>query len=125
MKYDEHIEPSVTVKGASYFNIFECCRNLLDKLNVTYQHAFTASEATSTVPKGHYEPSSSREIFYDMCADQTAENNGGIDKYELRKAVAYMKSENEEEHECNIKNMIQDDDYKSPWKIKDATVATD
>ena len=35
-----------------------------------------------------------------------------------------MKSENEEEHESNIKNGIQDDDYKSPWKIKDATVAT-
>ena len=23
LKYDEHIEPSVSVKGASYFNIFE------------------------------------------------------------------------------------------------------
>ena len=30
-KYDEHIEPSVSVKGASYFNIFECGRNLLDQ----------------------------------------------------------------------------------------------
>ena len=35
-----------------------------------------------------------------------------------------MKSEYEEEHECDIKNMVQDDDYKPPWKIKDATVAT-
>ena len=35
-----------------------------------------------------------------------------------------MKSENEEEHERNIEIMIQDDDYKSPWKIKDVTVAT-
>ena len=58
-----------------------------------------------------------------MCADHIAEKNDGIDKDELRKAVAYMKYENEEEHKRNIKNMIQDD-YKSPWKIKDATVAT-
>ena len=35
-----------------------------------------------------------------------------------------MKSENEKEHERNIENMFQDDDYKSPWKIKYATVAT-
>ena len=35
-----------------------------------------------------------------------------------------MKSEYEEEHERNIKDMIQDDDYKSPWENKDATVAT-
>ena len=25
---------------------------------------------------------------------------------------------------ADIKNMVQDDDYKSPWKNKDATVAT-
>ena len=47
LKYDEHIEPSASVKGASYFNIFECGRNLLDQLDVTYQRAFTASDATS------------------------------------------------------------------------------
>ena len=35
-----------------------------------------------------------------------------------------MKANDEAENECNIKNMIQDDDYKSPWKNKDATVAT-
>ena len=35
-----------------------------------------------------------------------------------------MKSEYEEDHERNIENMIQEDDYKSPWKNKYATVAT-
>ena len=35
-----------------------------------------------------------------------------------------MKYEYEEEHERDIKDMVQDDDYKSPWKNKDATVAT-
>ena len=35
-----------------------------------------------------------------------------------------MKSEDEAEHEGNIDNMNKLDDYKSPWKNKDATVAT-
>ena len=46
--YDDNIKPSSNVKEASYFNIFECGRNLLDKLDVTYQSAFTASEKLST-----------------------------------------------------------------------------
>ena len=29
LNYDDHIEPSAIVKEASYFNIFECGRNLL------------------------------------------------------------------------------------------------
>ena len=60
MKYDEHIEPSVSVKEASYFNIFECSRNLLDQLDVRYQLAFTASAKPSSVPKVNYEPSPAR-----------------------------------------------------------------
>ena len=50
MNFDDHIKPSVNVKEASYFNIFECGRNFLDKLDVTYQSAFTASEKPSTPP---------------------------------------------------------------------------
>ena len=80
LKYDEHIEPAVSDKGSSYFNIFECCRNLLDKLDVTYQRAFTASAATSAVPKGFYQISPARERYYDMCADQIEEKNLGMDK---------------------------------------------
>ena len=40
LKDEEHKEPSVTEKVTSYFNIFECGRNLLDQLGVTYQRAF-------------------------------------------------------------------------------------
>ena len=40
---DEHIEPSVLEKGTSYFNIFECGINLLDKLDVSYQQAFIST----------------------------------------------------------------------------------
>ena len=68
-KYDEHIEPSVIVKGASYFNIFECGRNILDQLDVRYQRAFTASETLSSAPTGYFELSPERERYYDMQAD--------------------------------------------------------
>ena len=37
LKNKEHKEPSVTKKVKSYFNIYECGRNLLDRLDVTYQ----------------------------------------------------------------------------------------
>ena len=40
LKYKENKEPSVTKEVKSYFNIFECGRNLLDILDVTYQQAF-------------------------------------------------------------------------------------
>ena len=60
LDYDDHIEPSASVKEESYFNIFECGMNLLDQLDVTYQRAFTASETSSAVPTGHYQPSPAR-----------------------------------------------------------------
>ena len=47
-----------------------------------------------------------------------------MDKNEILKAISRVKLEDEEEHERNIEYMVQDDDYKSPWKIKDAKVAT-
>ena len=47
LNHDDHIKPSANVKEASYFNIFKCRRNLLDKLDVTYQSAFAASEKPS------------------------------------------------------------------------------
>ena len=80
LKQDEHIEPSVSVKGAIYFNIFECGRNLLDQLDVTYQRAFTASETSSTVPTGYYELSPARERYYDMQADHIKKKSVGMEK---------------------------------------------
>ena len=47
LNYEDDIKPSANVKEFSYFNIFECRRNLLDKLDVTYQRAFAASDKTS------------------------------------------------------------------------------
>ena len=47
-----------------------------------------------------------RERYYDMCADHIKENNVGMDKDELRKAISHVKSEDKEEHERNIENII-------------------
>ena len=47
LKYEDVLEPSENVKEASFLNIFERGRNILDKLDITYQRAFTASEKTS------------------------------------------------------------------------------
>ena len=91
LKYNEHIEPSVSVKGESYFKIFECGRNILDQLDVTYQRAFTVSAKPSSVPKLHYEPSPAQERFYDLFAKVILDKNYGIDKDKIRKAVDYMK----------------------------------
>ena len=45
LKDEEHKEPTVTEKVKSYFNIFECGRNLLDRLDVTYQRVFMSTPA--------------------------------------------------------------------------------
>ena len=44
---NEHIKTSASVIEASYFNIFECRRSVLDKIDVTYQSAFAASKKPS------------------------------------------------------------------------------
>ena len=43
LKEEEHKELSVTQTVTSYFNIFECGRNILDQLDVTCQRAFMAT----------------------------------------------------------------------------------
>ena len=111
----------MSFKGASYFNIFKCGRNLLDQLDVTYQRAFTASETSSEVPTGNYELSPARERYYDMQANHIKENNVGMNEDEIRKAIYRVKLEYEAEHKRNIEYLAQEDDnYKSPWK-EDAT----
>ena len=47
MNCNEHIKPSADAIEASYFNIFQCGRIVLDKLDVTDQSAFAASKKTS------------------------------------------------------------------------------
>ena len=58
-----------------------------------------------------------------MQADHIKERMSEWTKNETRKAISHVKLEDEEKHERNIENMVQDNDYKLPWKIKYATVA--
>ena len=106
LNYDDHIEPSVTVKEGSYFNIFECGRNLLDQLYVMYQRAFTASETSSKVPRGHY-IYPSRERYYDIQAKLLTEKNVGMEKDKIRMAISHVKLEDEAYHERNIEILTQ------------------
>ena len=43
LKEKEYKEPSVTKEVKRYFNIFKCGRNILVRLDVTYQRAFMAT----------------------------------------------------------------------------------
>ena len=75
MKDDEHKESSVIEKVTSYFNIFECGRNLLDQIDVKYQQAFMAS----LVREGYYTPSPARERYYDQPTKSLINSNVGSD----------------------------------------------
>ena len=125
MKDNDHKEPSVIEKRISYFNIFECGRNLLDQLDVKYQRAFKASPLQEVL----YQPSPAQERYYDQMADSLikakVQSDGNINDEELHKETTLFKSKKEAEHERNITNMTQVDDYKSPWKDKDATTIND
>ena len=88
-------------------------------MDVTYQRAFTVSETSSSVPTGYYELSPAQERYYDMQADHIKEKNAGMEKNEICNAISRVKLEDEEEYERNIEYMVQDDDFKSSWKIKD------
>ena len=122
LKEDEHNEPSVIEKGTNYFNIFECGRNLLDQLDVMYQRAFMVSP----VQEALYQPSPAQERYYDKMAEILIKANvgsdGTISNDELHKAITQNKSEKEVDHDLNMFDMTQVDDYKLPWKGKDATM---
>ena len=92
LKYDEHKEPSVIEKGTSSFNIFECGRNLLDKLDVTYQRVFMASP----VQEGFYQPYPARQRNYDKITESLIKAKVGSDRTinndELHKAITQLKT---------------------------------
>ena len=92
LKDDEHKEPSVTGKLTSYFNIFECGRNLLDQIDVTYQRAFMVSP----VQEG-YCTSSAQEIYYDQLTECVINSNvrsyGIINNDKLNQAITDLKAE--------------------------------
>ena len=105
LKDDDHKETSVTEKVTSYFNIFECGRNLLDQLDVTCQWAFMASP----VQEGYYTPSTAQERYYDQLAKSLINSNvgsdGTINNDKLNQAITNLKAESEAGHELNINDI--------------------
>ena len=71
----------MTEKVTSNFNIFECGRNLLDQLYVTYQQAFMAT------PEDEYYKEMTKSLI-------KANNEGGkLCNEKIRQAVIYLRSE--------------------------------
>ena len=52
-------------------------------------------------------------------------SDGTINNDDLHKAITQLRSEKEAEHERNILDMTQVDEYKSPGKNKDASTIND
>ena len=108
LKGEEHKEPSVTQKVASYFNIFECDRNLLDQLDVTYQRGFMATSAQD-------------EYYKDMTKSLIKANIGSDRKIyneKIQRAVIDLREELYLEDERNINNITCEYLYTSPMKKK-------
>ena len=118
LKDDEHKEHSIIEKGTSYFNTFECGRNLFDQLDVTYQRSFTSSP----VQERFYQPYLAQERYYDKMSESLIKSKVGSDRTinndELCKSITQLKSEKETEHELNILNMTQVNIISHPGRIK-------
>ena len=83
-KDKEYKESSVTKEVTSYFNIFECGRNLLDRLDVTYQRAFMAT------PKDKY-----YNRFLDTLINENNHKGTPLSNDNLQQAVSILLEETE------------------------------
>ena len=112
------------VKTTSYSNIFECSRNILDQLDVTYQQAFMASPVQE-----EYYTLLARERYYNQLTKSLINSNVGSDRTinydKLNQSITYLKAEAEAGHDRNINDMTQVDEYKLPGENKDASTIND
>ena len=95
----------MTKEAKIYFNIFECGRNILYRLDVTYQQSFIATP---------------QDLYYtDILENIIKVNNQKVETFSnerLRQAVIDVRSETDAEHERNINDITCDDSYKHPMK---------
>ena len=104
----------MTKKLKSYFTIYECGRNLLDQLGVTYQQAFMATPAED-------------EYYKEMTKILIKANieGGKLCNENIRQAVIDLRAELNGEHEHDINNISCDDLYQYPTKKKDVSTIND
>ena len=96
-------------KVTSYYNIFECGRNLLDQLDVRYQRVFMATAAQY-------------EYYKEMTKSLIKSNigsDGKICNENIQRSVIDLIAELDLEHEHNINNITCEDVYTSPMKNKE------
>ena len=104
----------MTQKVTSYFNIFECGRNLFDQLDITNQQAFMATPA-----EDEYYKEKMKIII-------KANNEGGkLCNENIRQAVIDLRAELNVEHERKINTISCDDLYHFPMKKKDVSTIND
>ena len=108
LKDEKHKEHTVTEKVKSYFNIYECGRNLLDQLGVTYQQAFMAT------PKDKY---------YNALLDTLFKDNNlrgePFSNQKIQQSVSDEIEDMEAEFERNYNEITCDTSYQSPILKKD------
>ena len=99
MKDDEHKEPLVTEKVTSYFNIFECGRNLFNQLDVTYQRGH---ELMASPVREEYYTSPARDRYYEQLTKSlinlNVESDGTINNDKLNQAITDLKAEDKAGH---------------------------
>ena len=98
----------------SYFNIFECGRNILDRLDVTYQRAFMAT------PQDKY--------YTEMLENLVKMNNlrgEPLSNERLLQSAIDKREETDVEKERNINDITCDNSYQSPKKNKDVSTIND
>ena len=91
-----------------YFNIYECGRNILDRLDVTYQRAFMAT------PKDRY-----YNAFLDTLVKDNNLRGKPLSNENIQKQVGKVIEEMEVEFERNYNEITYDTSYQSPILKKD------
>ena len=113
LKFAEYQESSVTKEVPSYFNMFECGKNILDRLDVTYKRACMAT------PKDKYYEKMLENLFND--------NNhiyAPFSNEKIRQAVSKVMEETEAEFGC-LNKITMDTSFKSSIQKKDISKIND
>ena len=104
----------MTKEVKSYFNIFECGRNLLDRLDVTYQRAFMAT------PQGKYYTKMLENIV-----KINNQNSEPFSKEKLQQEVSDVREATDAEHERNITEITCDTSFQYPIQKKYVSTIND
>ena len=104
----------MTKEGTGYFNVFEYGRNLLYRLDVTYQRAFMATP---------------QDKYYNELLDTLVKDNNCKGKPfsndKIRQAVGKVMEEMEAEFERNINEITCNTSFQSPIQNKDVSTIND